>query len=144
MVSDTAGWPPTSLHDVADDTDELRLTLPGSARLPELARQKLEDVLTESGNDVLAEASRLESRWRTDSSGEPEITSRDVADAATIAHRAPTKKANTRFRALDATAFVMAFVGGVFGNNITSPVGAVGFAVCAFIGVIAFTNRGGD
>ena len=135
----------TAESDGAGDVDEVKLTLLGSSRLPDLAHQKLLDVLSEFGNDVIAEAGRLEARWRTDSAGEPEITSRDVTDAATISHRAPpTKKPDTRYRVLDATAFAAAFVGGVFGNNISTPVGAVGFAVCAFIGVVAFTNRGGD
>ena len=92
--------------------------------------------------EILAEAARLESGWRSDPSGAPEITSRDIDDATALIRRSPNNRRTTRSKVCDAVAFAAAFVGGVFGNNIDTSVGAIGFAACAFVGVIAYTNRG--
>jgi hypothetical protein len=127
---------------VADTSDDLSLTLAGFGRLPEPAKQKLSELVRKYGTEILAEASRLEERWRTDETGEPEITARDVADAAVVVQRTPHVKPTRRGRLLDLTAFAAAFIGGVFGNNIATPVGAVGFAICAGVGIAAYANRG--
>jgi hypothetical protein len=51
---------------VIDDPDEVRLKLPGFGRLPDPAKQKLFDVLSQYANEVLAE--------RVDSSLAGELT----------------------------------------------------------------------
>lgn len=124
------------------DPDEVSLKLPGFGRLPDPAKLKLLDVLSQHASEIMDEASRLESRWRTDENGEPEITSRDIADAAVVARRSPNKRRSVKAKNCEVIAFGAAFIGGVFGNSITTPVGAVGFAVCALVGVTAYTNRG--
>jgi hypothetical protein len=129
---------------VTDDEDIISLKISGCGRLPEPARQKFDEVLSQYAKEVLDEASRLESQWRPDHDGESEITSRDVVDASRFARRSPSSKRSTRDRILDTVAFAAAFIGGVFGNNITTPVGAVGFAACALVGIIAYTNRSSE
>ena len=101
----------------------------------------MKTVVHRMSTEILAEATRLESGWRSDSSGSPEVTSRDIDDATAFIRRAPSQKRTTKAKVCDGVAFAAAFVGGVFGNNIDSAVGSVGFAVCALVGFAAYMNR---
>jgi hypothetical protein len=127
---------------VAGNPDELRLHLPGVGQLRPPARAKLEELALERTARALGEAGRLEAEWRSDPGAEPEITARDIADAFRFADRVAPKKLSLRQRVFDVVAFAAAFIGGVFGNAITTPVGAVGFAISVVVGVVAYLNRG--
>lgn len=128
---------------MTDESDEVKLKLPGYGLLSEPARQQFHRGLGDYAAEVLAESSRLEERWRTDGA-EPQITSRDVSDAFVLINRLPKSRKSTRTRVCDTIAFASAFIGGVFGNMISTPQGAIGFSICAFVGVIAYTNRGDE
>lgn len=129
---------------MTDDADDVGLELPGFGRLPDPARDKLTELLLTHGAEILREASRLEERWRTDENGTPEITARDVSDAAIMVQRAPARRKSKQFKLLELFAFSATFIGGVFGNQISTPVGAVGFAICAAVGIAAYANRGDE
>jgi hypothetical protein len=127
---------------MAEDADEFELSLRGYGRLAPPARAKVREVLEARGERALSEAARLESEWRGDPGDQPEITARDVSDAFRLMDRIAPRKKTRRQQSCDVTAFASAFFGGVFGNNISTPVGAVGFAICALIGILAYSNRG--
>jgi hypothetical protein len=127
---------------MASGPDEADLHLPGFGRLSQPAQERLMELLQQYGSKVLAEASRLESDWRTQGRHQPEITSRDIDDAAVFVQRSPHDTRTTKARTFDTISYIAAFVGGVFGNNITTPVGAVGFAITAAIGFYAYSSRG--
>lgn len=122
---------------VADDPDELKVNVSGYGRLGSPAKAKLHEIVSNRPARALGEASRLESDWRSDTSATPEITAKDIEDAFRFIERAPAPK-KTRFqRICDTVAFMTVFVGGVFTNNIDTPGGAIGFALCAVIAVVA-------
>lgn len=116
---------------------------PTSAGLPHETRLELRLVLTEHAAVVIEEAERL----AADPSrpGGAMITPTLIRDAHTWKIRGYTRPVKSKKQQVTTgLLFFIAFIGGVFVNNIAKSWGAIGFACCAAAALATFIVGGQD
>ncbi len=117
-------------------SDEIHLTVVGADRLPQETRAALERVVTDYGARILEDATRTE-RARQLNPGPPMITDTAIALADLNARNGQLRPPRSaKQNVLSLAEYVMTFAAGGFAGYIAKPVGAIGFAVCAVLGVI--------
>ncbi|WJK34214.1 hypothetical protein [Solwaraspora sp. WMMA2065] len=106
--------------------------------LPDQTRQELYAVLADHATEVVEEAGRLAADpFRAP--GASMITPAMIRDAHFLKIKGYVKRRSSKKSKIATVAlFFLAYVGGIFTNNITRPWGSIGFAVCAALAVIAF------
>lgn len=120
-------------------SDEIRLVVVGTGGLPKETRAALERVVTDYGSRILEDATRTE-RARQLNPGPPMITDTAIALADLNARNGQLKPPRSvKQHALSLAEYVMTFAAGGFAGYIAKPVAAIGFAVCAVVGVFCHT-----
>jgi hypothetical protein len=123
---------------------ELTIVVPTANALPDLTREELNKVLTEHGAAIVHEAGLLAAD-PTGGNLNAMITPIMVRDAHTWKIKGFNKKRRSKKAHVTTGAlFFLAYVGGIFTNNITKPWGSIGFAVCAAVAVVVFMWGGRD
>jgi hypothetical protein len=118
-------------------SDELHVMIAEAGNLPGPTRAALEKAIADYGHRVLADAISIEKARRLDG-GSPMVTDTAVALADLNARNGQTKSSKSwKQLAMSLAEYVATFASGGFAGYITKPFGAVGFAVCAVLGVLA-------
>ncbi|WP_329085113.1 hypothetical protein OG979_22305 [Actinomadura citrea] len=124
--------------------DELRIEIPGAAGLQEPSRIALEKAITDHGRRVLTDAESIENARRL-SPGTPMITDAAIALADLNARNGQLRQqVPVKAKMMSTVGYIATFASGGFAGYIAKPVGAIGFAVCAVIGVMMHTWKKSD
>lgn len=116
-------------------SDEIHIAVVGVDRLPEPARAALEKAVMEYGHSILEDATRME-KARQVNPGPPMITDTTIALADLKAKNGQLKlPRSAKQNLMSLGEYIMLFASGGFAGYIAKPPGAIGFAVCAVIGV---------
>jgi len=118
-------------------SDELRVIIAEAGSLPAPTHAALERVITEYGRRVLADATSIEKARRIDA-GSPMITDTTIILADLNARNGQLKSSKSwKQQAMSLAEYAATFASGGFAGYIAKPFGAIGFAVCAVLGVLA-------
>ena len=118
-------------------SDELRVMIAEAGNLPGPTRAALEKAIADYGRRVLADATSIEKARRLDA-GTPMITDTTIVLADLNARNGQLKSLRSwKQQAISLGEYVATFAAGGFAGYIAKPVGAIGFAVCAVLGVLA-------
>jgi hypothetical protein len=129
---------------MSDVSDELRIMVVGAAALPNASRAALEKAVTDYGARLLEDATRIEKARRLDP-GAPMITDTTIALADLNARNGQLRRPRSgKQQVLSVIAYAAAFASGGFAGYIAKPVGAIGFAICAVLGVLAYVGNRND
>ncbi|WP_406257168.1 hypothetical protein [Streptomyces nigra] len=119
-------------------SDDLIIEVAGSSSLAQPARQALEECMKTYGEDVLREAGRLEASLHV-GGGDPMITNSMIQEANLLGRRGHIQRRTPKSKhTFQLVSYAAAVVAGVFAGDIEKATGAIGFAVSATVGIVAF------
>lgn len=125
-------------------SDEIKVVIVGAGALPAPTEAALRKAVTGYGRRILEDATRIEEARRLNP-GTPMITDTAIALADLNAKNGQLKVPKSgKQRLLSLVEYIMTFASGGFAGYIAKPVGAIGFAICAVVGVLAHASNRTD
>ncbi|MBQ0984929.1 hypothetical protein KBZ10_10450 [Streptomyces sp. F63] len=119
-------------------SDDLDIQVAGSSSLVPDARQALEACVQRYGEDVLREAERIEASVHL-GPGAPMVTSSMIQEADLVGRRGHIQPRVSKWKtSISVVPYIAAAMAGVFGENIGTPTGSIGFTASVLIGIFTF------